>query len=114
MKPPSGSSCAGGRAYGARLGMKLAAADYPSLSRYRRKLGDRMRQVQQRRQLIGVDRDEHRTEYCCECSDHNGRVHNLVVSVDQLQQEQPEEQRKLEDWSPTISGATASEAYTKA
>src|SRR6202030_1396916 len=54
--------------------------------------GERQRQVQQIRELVGVERDQNRTQHRGEGTDQDGGVHHLVVAVDQLRQEQPKDQ----------------------
>src|SRR5215831_8953511 len=60
-------------------------------------VSERWRQARQCRQLVGIKRDQDRTEYRSDGADYDGGVHHLVVTVDQLRQEQPEDQRELED-----------------
>ena len=55
------------------------------------------RQPQERRELVGVDRDQDGTQYGGEGADDNGGVHHLVLAVDQLREKQPKDQRELED-----------------
>src|ERR1700719_1348695 len=47
-------------------------------------VGDRRRRSQEPRQLVGVERDQDRTQHRGEGTDEDGGVHPLVVAVDQL------------------------------
>src|SRR5260370_27469134 len=66
-------------------------------------VGERQWQVQQRRELVGVERDQNRTQHRGEGTDQDGGVHHLVIAVDQLRQEQPEDQGELEGQLRTAS-----------
>src|SRR5690349_20533352 len=49
-------------------------------------VGERQCQVQQRRDLFGVERDQNRIQHRCQGTDQDGHVHHLVIAVDQLRQ----------------------------
>src|SRR5439155_21801524 len=66
----------------------------------------------QRGELVGVERDQNRTQHRGEGTDQDGAIHHLVIAVDQLNSRKTRESWRI--GVTTISGATASEAYTKA
>src|SRR6266851_7617347 len=81
-----------------RLWMRTSALRYSVAGEaVVQEVGERQWQVQQRREFVGVERDQNRTQHRGEGTDQDGGVHHLVIAVDQLRQEQPEDQGELED-----------------